>query len=53
MAVNLKEARAIEAFAEKYGIEAYVNWPVMWRAYLYKMKNALDARLVGEPLKLQ
>lgn len=53
MAVNLKEARDIEALAEKYGIEAYVNWPVMWRAYLYKMKNALDARLVGEPLKLQ
>ena len=53
MAVNLKEARDIEALAEKYGIEAYVNWPVMWRAYLYKMKNALDARLVGEPLKLR
>lgn len=53
IAVNYEEAKKIKASVEKYGIEAVVNWPVVWRPYVLKMKNALDKKLVGEPIKLQ
>ncbi len=53
IAVSLDEAKKIKASVDKYGIEAVVNWPVVWREYVMKMKAALDARLVGEPLKLR
>lgn len=53
IAVNLDEAKRIHAAVTKYGVEAVVNWPVVWRPYIHKMKAALDARLVGEPLKLR
>ena len=53
VAVNYKEAKKIKASVEKYGIEAVVNWPVVWRPYVLKMKNALDKKIVGEPIKLR
>ena len=53
MASTLEEARAIQATVEKYGIEAYVNWPVLWRNYLHQFKAILDSGVVGEPLKLR
>ena len=53
IAVNYSEAKKIEASVEKYGIEAVVNWPVMWRGYVHKMKRAVDSKLVGEPVKLR
>ena len=53
IAVNYEEAKKIKASVEKYNIEAVVNWPVVWRPYVLKMKNALDKKLVGEPIKLQ
>lgn len=53
IAVNYKEAKKIKESVDKYGIEAVVNWPVVWRPYVLKMKNALDKKLVGEPIKLQ
>ncbi len=53
IAVNYEEAKKIEASVEKYGIEAVVNWPVIWRPYVLKMKQALDKKLVGEPIKLR
>lgn len=53
IAVSLKEAKRIEASVKRYGIEAVVNWPVLWREYILKMKAALDARIVGEPVKLR
>ena len=53
IAVSLEEAKKIKASVDKYGIKAVVNWPVVWRDYVLKMKAALDARVVGEPLKLR
>ena len=53
MAVSLEEAKRILETVNHYGIEAVVNWPVAWRPYLHKMKAALDAKLVGEPIKLR
>ena len=53
VAVSLEEAKKIKTSVEKYGIKAVVNWPVAWRPYLYKMKSALDSKVVGEPIKLR
>lgn len=53
IASSLADAKKIEKNVEKYGIEAFVNWPVVWRDYIHKMKAALDAKIVGEPLKLR
>lgn len=53
IASSLDEAEKIRKCVKKYGIEAVVNWPVVWRDYIHKMKAALDKRLVGEPLKLR
>ena len=53
IAVSYEEAKKIEASVEKYGIEAVVNWPVVYRPYIHKMKAALDSKLVGEPIKLR
>ncbi len=53
IAVDMAEAQKIEACAVKYGIEIVVNWPVMWRPYIHKMKAALDAGIVGKPMKLR
>lgn len=53
VSINLAEAKKIQKSAEKYGIETVVNWPVVWRPYIHKMKAALEAKLVGEPIKLR
>lgn len=53
MAVSLAEAEKIEASVKRYGIEAVVNWPVVWRPYLHRMKAAIDAGIVGEPIRLR
>lgn len=53
IAVSYEEALKIEESVRKYGIEAVVNWPVVWREYVHRMKAALDLRLVGEPIKLR
>ena len=53
VAVNYEEAKKIKASVDKYGVEAVVNWPVVWRPYVLKMKNALDKKIVGEPIKLR
>ena len=53
IAITLDEVKKIKASVEKYGIEAVVNWPVAWRPYLYKLKAALDSKVVGEPIKLR
>jgi hypothetical protein len=33
--------------------EAVVNWPVAWRAYLYKLKAVLDSGKIGKPIKMR
>ena len=53
VAMNLTEAKKIQAAADKYGIEVVVNWPVVWRDYVLKMKNAIEYKIVGEPIKLR
>lgn len=53
IAVSLEEAKKIKASVEKHGIQAVVNWPVVWREYVHKMKHALDCKIVGEPVKLR
>lgn len=53
IAVSLSEARNIEKSVKRYGIEAVVNWPVLWRSYIHKMAHAVEARLVGRPLELR
>lgn len=53
IAMTLKEAKEMQTAIKEAGIEAVVNWPVAWRPYLHKMKKALDANIVGEPIKLR
>ncbi len=53
IAMTLEEAKEMQAAIKEAGIEAVVNWPVAWRPYLHKMKKALDANIVGEPIKLR
>ena len=53
IAVSLDEAKKIWESVNKYGIEAVVNWPVVWREYIHKMKLALDSEIVGKSLKLR
>lgn len=53
IAVNLEEAKRIKAAVDKYGIEAVVNWPVVWREYVHRMKNAIDGGIIGKPIKLR
>lgn len=51
MAINLEEALKIKASVEKYGIEAVVNWPVIWRPYIHKQIAALESGVVGKLIK--
>lgn len=53
ISVSVAEAKKIQESVNKYGIEAVVNWPVVWRPYIHQMKAALDAKIVGEPIKLR
>ena len=53
LACSLEEAQRIEASVQKYGVEAVVNWPVLWREYIHRLKYALDQRIVGAPLKMR
>ncbi len=53
MAASYKEALKIKESVEKYGVEAVVNWPVLWRPYLHRMKAAIDAGMVGEGIRLR
>ena len=53
MSVNFEEAKEMEKIAEEAGIEAVVNWPVMWRKYLHKFKAILDSGVVGKPIKMR
>ncbi|MDP4133066.1 MAG: Gfo/Idh/MocA family oxidoreductase [Bacillota bacterium] len=52
VAVSYEEAQKIEATIKKYGIEAMVNWPVLWRPYMYSMINAFNKGLIGDLKKL-
>lgn len=51
MAVNLEEAKKIQKIVLDYGIEAIVNWPVIWRPYIHKGIAALNSGVVGKLIK--
>lgn len=53
IAASLAEAEKLRACVNRFGIEALVNWPVVWRPYIHRMKAALDAKILGEPIKLR
>ena len=53
VAMDADEAKEMLGLTEKYGIECYVNWPVLWRPYILKMKAAADSGIIGKPLKLR
>lgn len=50
-AVTYKEALKIKQLAQKHGIEAIVNWPVIWRPYIHKQLAALESGVVGKLIK--
>lgn len=52
MAMDYSEACIIGDTVKQYGIKAVVNWPVIWRGYIHKMKAVLDSGVVGTPIKL-
>ncbi len=52
-AMSFEEAEKMLEVAENSNIECFVNWPVLWRPYILKMKAALDSGIIGEPLKLR
>ncbi len=52
MAVDLESALKIKETVEHYGIEAVVNWPVIWRPYIHKQLAALDSGVIGKLIKV-
>ena len=53
IAVSYEEALKINEYVKKFNIEAVVNWPVVYRPYVLKMKAAIDSGILGEPIKLR
>lgn len=53
MALTLAEARGIIALEKKYGVNVFVNWPVIWRKYVRQFKAMLDSGACGEIKKLR
>lgn len=51
MAMTLEKALEIRNTVKKYGIEAMVNWPVIWRPYIHKQLAALESGIVGKLVK--
>lgn len=51
MAVSLEAALEIKKSVDKHGIEAVVNWPVIWRPYVHKLIAALKSGVVGKLYK--
>ena len=51
MAMTLEKALEIRNIVEKYGIEAMVNWPVIWRPYIHKQLATLKSGIVGPLVK--
>ena len=41
MSVSYQDAVEIASLAKEYGIEAMVNWPVIWRPYIHRQLAAL------------
>lgn len=52
MAVSLTEALKIKDIVDTYGIEAVVNWPVIWRPYIHQQLAALQSGVMGKLFKV-
>jgi len=52
MAVDLESALKIRNTVNHYGIEAIVNWPVIWRPHNHIQLAALESGLVGDLVKV-
>jgi predicted dehydrogenase len=53
MSMTLEEAEEINTAAAEAGVEAIVNWPVIWREYVNQLMHAVGARVCGEPIKIE
>lgn len=53
LALTYEEALKIEEISKKYNVEIVINWPVLWRPYLHKMKKAIDSGICGKPIKMR
>ncbi len=51
MAVTYQEALRIADIVRQYGIEAVVNWPVIWRPYIHRQLAALESGVIGTLVK--
>ncbi|MBE5772046.1 MAG: Gfo/Idh/MocA family oxidoreductase [Clostridiales bacterium] len=51
MSVSYKDAAEIAAVAKENGIEAMVNWPVIWRPYVHRQLAALESGIAGKLIK--
>ncbi|MBR0144689.1 MAG: Gfo/Idh/MocA family oxidoreductase [Clostridia bacterium] len=52
MALNLEEAESIRTVTAKNGVEAMVNWPVIWRPYVHRELAALESGVMGRLQKV-
>jgi len=53
LARDYREALQIAKIASETGAEAFVNWPIAWRQWLYQMKAALDSGKMGKLIKVR
>lgn len=53
MAMTYEEAKEIAEAAKEAGIEAMVNWPVIWRPYVNQLIYLLDKKIVGSPVRME
>lgn len=52
MSTNLEEALAIRKVTREAGVEAMVNWPVIWRPYIHRELAALRSGVAGKLQKV-
>lgn len=52
LACSLDEAREIQRIVRQAGIQAVVNWPVIWRPYVQTFANAVTSGLCGRLIRL-
>ena len=53
MAMTYQDAKEIVALKEIYGVNIFVNWPVIWRKYIRQFKAMLESGECGELKKLR
>lgn len=51
MATSYAEALEIQEIVARYGIEAMVNWPVVWRPHIHRQIAALHSGVAGKLIK--